>query len=156
MNCAYRNGFSVGAVLRHKAFPTVGNGGKIDNGQFFVYRNRCIVGAAILPPATWQLQPARLNGTTQYTEQCSGDNSSPSSPARGLHRGMLRIQTSNVWPYGQWRQIAAATVGVLYNTVYHSPPQVKHLTWRAANSRPYNTFVLNYRVFNVSIIVLRP
>ena len=27
---------------------------------------------------------------------------------------------------------------------------------RAADCRPYNTFVLNFRVFNVSIIVLRP
>ena len=35
------------------------------------------VGAAILPPATYRLQPVRLNGTTRYTEQCSGDDSSP-------------------------------------------------------------------------------
>ena len=33
------------------------------------------------------------------------------APARGWLRGMLRIRTSNEWPYGQWRQIAAATVG---------------------------------------------
>ena len=33
------------------------------------------VGAAILPPATFRLQPVRMNGTTQ----CSGDDSSPSN-----------------------------------------------------------------------------
>ena len=37
-----------------------------------------------LPPATWQIQPVRVNGTTPYTEQCSGDDSSPSSPGEGL------------------------------------------------------------------------
>ena len=35
-------------------------------------------------------------------------------------------------------------------------PQVQHPPWRAAGCRPYDTFVTNYRVFNVSIIVLRP
>ena len=37
-----------------------------------------------LPPATSRIQPVRLNGMTQYTEQCSGDDSSPSSPGEGL------------------------------------------------------------------------
>ena len=69
------------------------------------------VGAATLPPATYRIQLVRLNGTTPYTEQCSGVDPTPSSPARGWHRWMLRIRTSNEWPYGQWRQIAAATVG---------------------------------------------
>ena len=36
-----------------------------------------------LPPATWQIQPVPVNGITQYTEQCSGDDSSPLQPRRG-------------------------------------------------------------------------
>ena len=73
-------------------------------------------------------------------------------------------------------KIAAATVGVPYFGWYHSPAQVITATWRAAGSRwnygviatgnqwmliccakhhLYNTFGTNYRIFNVSIIVLR-
>ena len=40
-----------------------------------------------------------------------------------------------------WRQIAAATVGIPYLGSYHSPPQVIHPTWRAADCRPSKTFV---------------
>ena len=36
-----------------------------------------------LPPATYRIQPVRVNGTTSYTEQCSGDDSSPLQPRRG-------------------------------------------------------------------------
>ena len=49
-------------------------------------------GGGRLPP----LHPVRK----RYT-QCSGDDSSPSSPARGWPRGMFGIRTSNEWPYGQ-------------------------------------------------------
>ena len=54
-----------------------------------------------------------------------------------------------------WRQVAAATVGVPCFGLYHSTAQVKHPTWRAAGSRPYDKFVQKYHVFNVSITVLR-
>ena len=46
-----------------------------------------------------------------YGTKCSGVDPTPSSPARGWPRGMLQTRTANEWPYGQWRQIAAATVG---------------------------------------------
>ena len=49
-------------------------------------------GGGRLPP----LRPVRK----RYT-QCSGDDSSPSSPARGWPRGMLRIRMFNEWPYGR-------------------------------------------------------
>ena len=83
-----------------------------------------------LPPATWRIQLVPVNGKTQYTERCSGVDPTPSSPARGWHRRMLRVRTSNEWPYGQWRQIAAATVGVPYFGLYHSTLQIIHPTWR--------------------------
>ena len=44
-----------------------------------------------LPPATYRLQPVRLNETTRYTEQCSGVDPTPSSPARGWHRGNYNL-----------------------------------------------------------------
>ena len=36
-----------------------------------------------LPPATWQKQPVRVNGTTPYTVQCSGVDPTPLQPRRG-------------------------------------------------------------------------
>ena len=71
-----------------------------------VIRNKCIVGVVAprseskyndcrgqsylntignLPPATFRIQPVRVNGITPYTEQCSGVDPTPSSPARGWH-----------------------------------------------------------------------
>ena len=43
---------------------------------------------------------------------------------------------------------------VPYIGSYHSPPQVIFDTWRAADCRPYNTFVTNFRIFNVFIAIL--
>ena len=42
---------------------------------------------------------------------------------------------------------------VPYMGAYHSPAQVVFDTWRAADCRPYNTFVLYCRIFDVSITV---
>ena len=33
---------------------------------------------------TWHIQPVPVNGVTQYTEQCSGVDPTPSSPGEGL------------------------------------------------------------------------
>ena len=54
-----------------------------------------------------------------------------------------------------WRQIAAATVGVPYFGWYHSTPQVKHPTWRAAGCRPYDAFVTNTVYFTCLMSVYR-
>ena len=44
---------------------------------------------------------------------------------------------------------------VPYMGAYHLPAQVVFDTWRAADCRPYNTFVSYFRIFDVSITVLR-
>ena len=75
--------------------------------------------------APLQIQPVWLNGTTPYNDKrfCVGRYKYKCTTVPALRAG--------------WRQIAAATLGVPCFGWYHSPPQVIHPTWRAANSRPY-------------------
>ena len=78
-----------------------------------------------------------------------------SSPARGWPRGMLRIRTSNEWPYGQWRQIAAATVGCTMFWVVPFTPTGSTSNVAGGRLPPLRYICYKYRVFNVSIHVLR-
>ena len=87
-----------------------------------------------LPPATYRLQPVRLNGMTRYTEPIvAAMIHRHSSPARGWHRCKLQpVSLNGITQYNDkrfsvgrykckrttipalragWRQIAAATVG---------------------------------------------
>ena len=91
------------------------------------------------PPGRMAADCRRYTRYVQRYTQCSGDDSSPSSPAEGL--APLDVTNTNVprfrpsGPVGG--RFAAATVGVPFLGRYHSPPQVIHLTWRAADCRPY-------------------
>ena len=66
------------------------------------------------------------------------------APARGWPRWMLRIRKSNEWPYGQWRQIAAATPGTS-----NSKPNVAAMIHRhPAPARGWPRWMLRIRMFN--------
>ena len=120
-----------------------------------------------LPPATWQIQPVPVNGKTPYTEQCSGDDSSPLQPRRGagpvsnttrlVERNHPRhvIPTEMKWSGGIFpsckfyntQDIIAALVDSsapfhsarndIVERWYHSSAQVIFGAWRAADCRPY-------------------
>ena len=71
------------------------------------------------------------------------------APARGWPRWMLRIRKSNEWPYGQWRQIAAATPGTS-----NSKPNVAAMTHR--HPAPGGLAPLNVWNTNIQRVALRP
>ena len=90
-----------------------------------------------------------------YGTKCSGVDPTPSSPARGWLRGMLRIRTSNEWPYGQWRQIAAATVGCTMFWVVPFTPTGSTSNVAGGRLPPLHQNCYKCRIFNVTITVLR-
>ena len=107
--------------------------------------------------AEWRNPPRGIRNNHKIKIATWEDSSTPlGMTCRGVvpfnQTGYIRYGAS---PWRGWMAMNHRRYIVPYIRRYHSPAQVIYGTWRAADCRPYNTFVSLYRIFDVFITILR-
>ena len=124
-------------------------GGFVQPNRLYLQRSQPLAGAGVA------MNHRRYIAYTVVRNGCSGGNLPPLA-ARPLVGRLYPYHPTEPAPRRGWMALGQRRYIVPCIGLYHSTEQVVFGRWRAAGCRPYNIFVTNYRVFNVSIIVLRP
>ena len=103
---------------------------------------------------TWDDKPTQ--GKTCYLGRFLDSLRSLGMTCRGVFRSTKRvIFATEPAPRRGWMALGQRRYIVPCIREYHSTAQVIFATWRAADCRPYDTFVPFYRILNVFITNLR-